>query len=240
MTAEVWIPQLVDRENENNNSVILRLVHGDSSFLLTGDAELGEEAALMASGVPLRAQVLKLGHHGEDDATSSLLLDTVSPEIALITGNAEENPDSVNEIISENLKIHKVEAYYSEGDPLDIHSDGKTLSLERVQDRTLPQTLNISFSKVDRAAGAVTIRNDAEEAAQLDGCVLISQRGDEIFHFPAGTQLAPGKELTIVCRDSQVQGDLIWNEDAVWKKHRDTALLYDSNMNLLAVDEAAD
>lgn len=240
VTAEVWIPQLVDRGNENNNSMILQLVHGDNRFLLMGDAELSEEAALMASGVPIQARVLKLGHHGEADATSSLFLKSVSPEIALITGNAEENPESVNESVSGYLEERQIEVYYSEGDPLDIHSDGRNLILERVQDRSLPQTLSLSFTNVDRAAGAVTIRNDAEKSAQLGGCALISQRGDEIFLFPEGTQLAPGRELTIVCRDSLIKGELIWNEDSVWKKHRDTALLYDSNMNLLDIDEAAD
>ena len=41
--------------------------------------ENGEEAALLRSGFGLRADVLKLGHHGEADATSEALLEKVKP-----------------------------------------------------------------------------------------------------------------------------------------------------------------
>ncbi len=91
--AAVWIPPVVDEENANNNSLILRVVHGANSFLLMGDCEL-EEDLLMKTDFPLQSTLLKLGHHGETDASSPAFLDVVKPDIALISGNAQENPDS--------------------------------------------------------------------------------------------------------------------------------------------------
>ncbi len=134
VTAAVWLPSAVDMRNENNNSVVLRLSHGETSFLLMGDAELEEEALLLASDFPLRSTLLKLGHHGETDATSPALLNRVQPQIALITGNAEENPDSVNETIAARLRQRDVMTYYSEGEELglDVISDGETLRVEPV------------------------------------------------------------------------------------------------------------
>lgn len=129
VTAQVWVPKTVDARNENNNSVVLRLIHGENSFLLMGDAEVEEETVLMASAFPLQSTLLKLGHHGETDATSPAFLKRVKPQIALITGNAEENPDSVNETIAARLQQRNVMAYYSEGEELDIISDGQMLQV---------------------------------------------------------------------------------------------------------------
>ncbi len=238
VTAEIWIPNTVDPQNANNNSVVMRLTHGDCSFLMMGDAELEEEAALMASDFPLQADVLKLGHHGEDDATSPAFLDRVKPSIGLITGNEAENPESIEPKITAALTQRSVKAYYSEGDSLDLCSDGRSLTVTAVPDAPLPQTLNLSFAQVDRAEQAVTLQNDSDTPAALEGCTLISQRGDEIYHFPADAVLDAGETLTVVCQDSAKPGDLIWTQDSVWKKQGDTALLYDKNMNLLAVDEA--
>ena len=238
VNAEIWVPEKVDVENGNNNSVIMRLVHGENAFLMMGDAETEEIAALLASDFPVNARVLKLGHHGENDGTTPALLDGVGADIGLITGNEAENPDSVNPQVGAWLEARQMEAYYSEGDPLDLHSDGTNLTLERFPDGQLPQTLDLRFTQVDRGAQRVTIRNNGSGKASLQGCTLISQRGDEVFHFPADTTLLPGQSLTVACRDGALPGDLVWNRDAVWKKHRDTALLYDENMNLLDIEPA--
>lgn len=50
-----------------------------------GDAEREEEEALLASGMPLRADVLKVGHHGSDTSTGKALLDAVQPRYAAIS-----------------------------------------------------------------------------------------------------------------------------------------------------------
>ena len=236
--AQIWIPPSVDFDNANNNSLIMRVTHGTQTFLLMGDAELEEEAELMKSDFPLESTVLKLGHHGETDASSSAFLDQVRPQIALIAGNADENPDSENPVISERLEQRGIETYYSKGASLDFCSDGSQLTIRKVEERELPCDINLEFAEVNRKEQAVTIRNISDGIADLTGCTLISERGDEIYHFPKGTFLEPDMELTVVCRDSNIKGDLVWNMDSVWKKHRDTALLYDMNMNLLDSDPA--
>lgn len=133
VTAEAWVPKTVDVRNENNNSLVLRVSHGENRFLLMGDAEMEEETVLMASGFPLQSTLLKLGHHGENDATSPAFLSRVKPQIALITGNAAENPDSVNETIAARLQQRDVTTYYSEGESLDVISDGLTLQVVPLQ-----------------------------------------------------------------------------------------------------------
>ena len=190
------------------------------------------------SDFPLQSTVLKLGHHGETDASSPAFLDAVKPEIALIAGNAEENPDSENPVIAALLEQRQIDAFYSRGASLDFCSDGADIKVQEVEDRELPRELELEFTEVNRKGQAVTIRNAGSSTADLKGCTLISERGDEIYHFPAGTVLEPGAELTVVCQDSELPGDLVWGQDSVWKKKEDNALLYDANMNLLDSDLA--
>ena len=75
----------------NNNSVVLRLVYGEASFLLTGDLEAEGEEALLDGSSELRATVLKVGHHGSDGSTTPAFLDAVNPSVAVISAGAE-NP----------------------------------------------------------------------------------------------------------------------------------------------------
>lgn len=75
----------------NDNSVVLRLVFGPVSFLLTGDLAAAGEEALLAGGGDLRATVLKVGHHGSDGSTTSPFLRAVRPGMAVISVGAE-NP----------------------------------------------------------------------------------------------------------------------------------------------------
>lgn len=236
--VNVWLPAEVNYFNQNDNSVILRLTHGNQSFLLMGDTELDEESEFMASGETLRANVLKLGHHGETDSTSDAFLNQVKPEIALITGNEEENPDSVNLPIQRALKQRSITPYYSESDRLaiDFSSDGNTLVVADVTAEDLPRCLDLSFAEVDRAGQRIQIRNNADTPADLTGCMLYSKRGDECFFFPAGTTLQPDETLAVACIGHEQPGDLVWQEEKIWHKSRDTAVLYDRNLNELALD----
>ncbi|MFS8542619.1 MAG: DNA internalization-related competence protein ComEC/Rec2, partial [Limnochordales bacterium] len=48
----------------NDNSIVLRLRYGDTAVLLTGDLEAPGQRHLLASGTDLRADVVKVPHHG--------------------------------------------------------------------------------------------------------------------------------------------------------------------------------
>jgi beta-lactamase superfamily II metal-dependent hydrolase len=75
----------------NANSIVLKVSHGTTSFLFTGDAGTAAEDALLMSGYSLEAQVLKVAHHGSADATSVSFLSRVRPEVAVIS-LSDDNP----------------------------------------------------------------------------------------------------------------------------------------------------
>lgn len=69
----------------NNWSVGIKLTNGSKSFVMCGDAEAEAEQDILKTGIDLRADVLKLGHHGSDTSTADSFLDTVQPKYAVIS-----------------------------------------------------------------------------------------------------------------------------------------------------------
>lgn len=69
----------------NNLSVGIRVSFGSNAFVMCGDAETFSEEAMTDSGLTLRADVLKLGHHGSSTSTCDTFLQAVAPSSAVIS-----------------------------------------------------------------------------------------------------------------------------------------------------------
>ena len=93
-TLEVLGPLVKDEEKENNNSLVLLASGGGGTMLLAGDMEFPEEQSLLNAGLISRADVLKVGNHGNPDASSTAFLEAVSPKAAVFTTNTDEEPDT--------------------------------------------------------------------------------------------------------------------------------------------------
>ncbi|XYH97276.1 DNA internalization-related competence protein ComEC/Rec2 [Sorangium sp. So ce1128] len=79
-------PDLHPDRGANDNSFILRITYGAHAALLVGDAEHEAEEALVARyGAALRADLLKVGHHGSRTSTGPALLAAVDPAVAAVS-----------------------------------------------------------------------------------------------------------------------------------------------------------
>jgi beta-lactamase superfamily II metal-dependent hydrolase len=117
---------------ENANSVVLLLSYGNFSMLFTGDAESETEDLMMDASAPLRAQVLKVGHHGSRYATSARFLNAVAPEAAVISCGAENRYGHPAEQTLDRLrkaggKIYRTDingeiAIVADGNTFEIHA----------------------------------------------------------------------------------------------------------------------
>lgn len=82
---------------DNQNSLVAKLVYGDFSVLLTGDAGTAAEQALVMQGAPVAATVLKVAHHGSKSATGAEFVAAVGAPIAVIqvrAGNDYGHPNA--------------------------------------------------------------------------------------------------------------------------------------------------
>ncbi len=70
--------------NPNNYSVVVKIVYGDQSILLTGDAESQQELDLVTYyGDFLRSNLYKMGHHGSRTSSTKTFIEHVEPEISV-------------------------------------------------------------------------------------------------------------------------------------------------------------
>lgn len=77
-----------EMENVNNASPVIKVTWEEVEVLLTGDAEQEVEAALLAAGVDLSADILKAGHHGSRSSSTEAFLKAVGAELMLISCGA--------------------------------------------------------------------------------------------------------------------------------------------------------
>ena len=87
-------PTRLNTDNENNNSLVMRLDSAHGSILLTGDMKVEEEYLLLTAGVLTGTDVLKVPFHGDDTATSTSLLSAVRPRVAVISTSTKEEKDT--------------------------------------------------------------------------------------------------------------------------------------------------
>ena len=77
-------PETYTRSPENNGSLVLSVRLCGRRVLLTGDVEAPAERDLLARGVDLSADVLKVAHHGSRTSTTPELLARIAPRVALV------------------------------------------------------------------------------------------------------------------------------------------------------------
>jgi beta-lactamase superfamily II metal-dependent hydrolase len=130
---------------ENANSVVLRLSYGNFAMIFTGDAETETEKVMMESmnsgnsGASLRAQVLKVGHHGSRHATSGEFLEAVAPEAAVISCGADNRyghptKQTLNRLRKAGVKIYRTDlngeiAIVTDGNKFEIQADRRPIQV---------------------------------------------------------------------------------------------------------------
>ncbi|HEY1954201.1 MAG TPA: DNA internalization-related competence protein ComEC/Rec2 [Polyangiaceae bacterium] len=121
----------VDRP-PNDNSFVLRVAYGRRAFLFEGDAEREEEGELVQRyGGALRADVLKVGHHGSKTSSTRPLLAAVSPEIAVISCGVRNRyghpfPATLASLAAAGAHVHRTDR----DGAVTVTTDGERLAID--------------------------------------------------------------------------------------------------------------
>ena len=113
----------------NDASVVLKLVMGRASFLLTGDIGETREAALVRSGADLHAVVYKVAHHGSRTSTSPEFLAAVDPLVDVISVGAHNSFGHPSGDVLARLDGDAVFRTDRDGD-ISVSTDGRRLWIE--------------------------------------------------------------------------------------------------------------
>lgn len=119
-------------ENLNNSSIIAKLVYKENKFLFVGDAEEEVEKELLKLKIDLKADVLKIGHHGSTTSTSEDFLRAVSPLKAVIEVGADNEFGHPQVRILKRLENADIEIFRTDllGN-IRLKSDGKKIMVNR-------------------------------------------------------------------------------------------------------------
>jgi competence protein ComEC len=128
-TIDVIGPLNLLYEDANDLSLVLMVTYGDTRFLLTGDMEEVAEKELVEAEVDLKADVLKVGHHGSSSSTSYRFLRAVAPTygvISLAAFNEYGHPhrDPMSRLMDADVTIYRTDKMYD----VVAFSDGETIS----------------------------------------------------------------------------------------------------------------
>jgi competence protein ComEC len=118
------------RAPENNSSIVLRAETAGRRFLFTGDIE--KEAELVLGDRDLRADVLKVAHHGSGGSSSDRHLDAVAPRVAVISCGRHNLFGHPHPTVLERLTARRVRVWRTDRDgTVSIRVHGGKLHGER-------------------------------------------------------------------------------------------------------------
>lgn len=106
-------PELDPNVGANDNSIVFSLTFAGHAALFVGDAEHAEETRLLEHG-ELRADLLKIGHHGSRTSTSADFLRAVAPRIAMVSAGARNkfghpHPDTLGTLAAAGIPLARTD-----------------------------------------------------------------------------------------------------------------------------------
>ena len=121
-------PEAVDQGRTNDSSIVMRIDYGKTSFIITGDAEDWSEYMMIDSGMNLKADVLRVAHHGSNTASTLEFLQAVQPEYAVISVGKDNEYGHPHEAVLERLQeVGSTVLRTDELGTIVMVSDGKTV-----------------------------------------------------------------------------------------------------------------
>jgi competence protein ComEC len=124
-------PEFSSDRGPNDNSFVLRIAYGARALLFVGDAEHDEEATLLAGARgTLRADVLKVGHHGSRTSSSSGFLAAVAPREAIISVGCRNrfghpDPATLATLAASGARVWRTDRDGS----IEVSTDGESLEM---------------------------------------------------------------------------------------------------------------
>lgn len=128
LKVEILAPNSESYEELNDYSVVLKVTYKDRSFIFMGDAEKLSEDEITHN---VKADVIKIGHHGSSSSTSSRFLKRVNPGFAVISVGKDNPYNHPSEIVLKRLENNNVKLYRTDiNGNIIFTTDGDKIKIE--------------------------------------------------------------------------------------------------------------
>lgn len=115
----------------NNYSIGIKLINGNNSFAMFGDAEADAEQDILQSGIDIAADVYKVSHHGSSTSTTDEFLNNISPIYAVISCGKDNDyghphEETLEKLLDKDIKIYRTDTdgtvvFYSDGNNITVN-----------------------------------------------------------------------------------------------------------------------
>lgn len=193
-----------DYTDHNDDSIVLKITYGETSFLFTGDANNDAEHDMLAARSDLVATVLKVGHHGSDDATSYVFLREVMPQYAVISCGKDNSYGHPTDTVLSRLQDAGATVFRTDlqGDIV-CRSDGKNVAIATEKDAE--ESLLLLPGAETSHAGEITrnvVESEGKQETHFQEDVYIGNRNSHKFHRPTCNSL-PSEKNQILFSSSE-------------------------------------
>jgi len=257
---EVLNPASAYSDELNENSVVLKVTYGNTSFLLMGDAGLESEENIMEAGYDVDSDILKVGHHASTSGSGEAFISAVSPEVSIIevgAGNDYGHPH--DEILDRLQKASTVYRTDLDGTII-VTTDGSTYTVTTEKTGTI-SSRNGAYTSTDSTTEEqseeyvdssstestvyvgdlnlqdewVQISNTGSPPVSLNGWKIEDEGNKHTYTFQSYT-LKAGTTVTVFTgKGTNSATELYWQLDnPIWNNDGDTAYLYDDSGKLIS------
>ncbi len=125
----ILAPNDTHYDDANDYSVAIKLVNGNNSFILTGDAEIESEYEMLETGIDLSCDVYLAGHHGSKYSSSQAFLQELKPDSVVISAGKDNRYGHPSDEAMARLKAAGCDIYRTDelGDIV-ATSNGKNIT----------------------------------------------------------------------------------------------------------------
>lgn len=229
--------------DNNDASIVLKVVYGNVSFLLTGDAGIALEKEMMQNDVT--ATILKAGHHGSNTSSSEEFIRAVKPEVTILSYGEDNKYGHPHAEVVDRLQAMGSNIYATaESGTIIVATDGVnyTVNGKEASRAVTPKTPStvlptpaVEIVSKDLVTEIVGIKNNGQQAVSINNWQLISLEGNQVFNFP-NLSLQPGKIIYVTSGANAREGDnyLKWTTKQIWLNDGDAAQLRNEKGELVS------
>jgi competence protein ComEC len=189
--CKILAPNSASYEDVNNYSIVIKITYKNNSFMFSGDAETISETEMLKKGFDVKADVLKVGHHGSNSSTSDEFLKKVSPKYAVISVGKDNDYGHPHKETMKKLKDSGITVYRTdESGTIICTSDGNNISFNTKScsynspSGTSNNNSSSSNSKQSTIESTKSSNSGNNQYLDSNGNGLIKGSQSKIYHVP--------------------------------------------------------
>jgi competence protein ComEC len=149
-------------EDDNGESISLKLTYGSVRFIFTGDANKDDELKMINSGIDMRVDIVQLGHHGSDTSTHQTFLDKVNPAVAIYSASVDNSYGHPHAEVVSRVNNHGIKLYGTDvHGTIIVKTNGKKYTIMTKKEGTV--TAGSTHSNNDDTSGDNNSSSEDEE-----------------------------------------------------------------------------